>query len=70
MLKPKSTNDYARPCKGSQLMGCQEIANRPEWPKAKGHAPRLAGLKGCATGRKNAEGQDVRESGPTQEAVE
>ena len=62
----KSTKEWPRPCKGSQLMGSQEYPSNDAWPTMKGHPPRLAGLVGCATGRRNAQGEDVRESGPTQ----
>jgi hypothetical protein len=47
-------------------MGSQEIGTHDGWPKVKGFAPRLAGLVGCATGRKDADGNDTREAGPTQ----
>ena len=62
----KSTKDYPRPCRGASLMGSQDLAYNDQWPTARGHAPRLAGLVGCATGRKNAAGEDLRESGPDQ----
>lgn len=62
----KSTKDYPRPCRGTSLMGHQELRHHAAWPAAKGFPPRLAGLVGCATGRKNDAGEDLRESGPTQ----
>ena len=62
----KSTKDYPRPCRGASLMGSQEVASYEGWPKMKGFPPRLAGLVGCATGRKNELGEDTRESGPAQ----
>ena len=61
----KSTKDYPRPCRGSALMGNQEVPGRDDWPKPTGYAPRLAGLVGCATGRKDADGNDTREAGPS-----
>ena len=61
----KSTKDYPRPCRGASLMGSQSVELREGWPKMNGFPPRLAGLVGCATGRKNAAGEDMREAGPT-----
>ena len=63
----KSTKDYPRPCRGRDLMGDQGLGTNDAWPKPKGFAPRLAGLVGCATGRKDAMGHDVRVSGPSYE---
>lgn len=62
----KSTKDYPRPCRGTSLMGDQELGHNDAWPAPKGYAPRLAGLVGCATGIKNLAGDDVRMSGPSQ----
>ena len=61
----KSTKDYPRPCRGSALMGSQDMDANDNWPKAKGYAPRLAGLVGCSTGHKNASGIDTRMPGPS-----
>ena len=62
----KSTKDYPRPCRGTSLMGSQELGTNEGWPKLTTFPPRRAGLMGCATGRKNEAGEDTRESGPTQ----
>jgi hypothetical protein len=62
----KSTKDYPRPCRGSQLMGSQDIGHNDAWPRPTTFPPRLAGLVGCATGRKDSMGNDTREAGPTQ----
>ena len=62
----RSTKDYPRPCRGSALMGDQELGHNDAWPAPKGFPPRLAGLVGCATGRKDADGNDTREAGPSQ----